>query len=178
MTGSDSTAAVLELLDAERAALLAAVERIPASLRSRRPSPERWSVTEVVEHLARVERGVAKLLALRGQEGAPASVDLDEAQLDAARIARLRSRSERIEAPSRIQPEGNLGPAEALQALADSRSALRAALQAAHTAALDGVTHAHPILGVLTLRGWASFVAHHEARHAAQVKEIADAVAI
>jgi hypothetical protein len=177
MAAPDSTTAVLELLDRERAALLACVDRVPAPLRVRRPTPERWSVMEVLEHLARVERGVAKLLAIRGQEQAPAAVALDDAQLDAARIARLRSRSERIEAPSRIQPEGALGPAETMQALADSRSALRAALQAAHPAALDGVTHTHPILGVLTLRGWACFVAHHEARHAAQVEEIAEALA-
>ena len=177
MAGSDSTAPVLELLDAERAALLASVSRIPASLRARRPAPERWSVAEVLEHLARVERGVAKLLTLRGQEETPAAVALGEAQLDATRIARLRNRSERIEAPSRIQPEGAFGPAEALQALADSRTALRAAIQAAHAAAFDGVTHSHPVLGVLTLRGWACFVAHHEARHAAQVDEIAEALA-
>lgn len=68
-------------------------------------------------------------------------------------------------------------PAEALRALEESRRTLRSAFLAADPVALDVVTHAHQILGVLTLRGWTCFVAHHEARHARQVAEIAEALA-
>jgi hypothetical protein len=33
----------------------------------------------------------------------------------------------------------------------------------------------HAVIGRLTLRDWLAFVAHHEARHAAQIDEIAAA---
>lgn len=176
MPNADGTTEIMELLDAERAALLTCVERVPTELRTRKPAADRWSVSEVIEHLARVERGVAKLLALRGQEVPAAGADLSGAQLDPARVARLRSRVDRLQAPERILPQGALTCEEALQALDASRSALRAGLRAATPAALDGATHVHPVLGVLTLRGWACFIAHHEARHAAQITEIGTAL--
>jgi hypothetical protein len=175
-----STTEILALLETERAALRAIIDRTPAPLRARRPAPERWSIVEVLEHLTRVETGVARLLTVRGRAAPaaqPAEVAPADAQLDAARIARLRDRNERIEAPERIRPAGTSEPAEALRALAAARAELVAALVAADPAALDGVVHTHAELGPLTLRGWAEFVAHHEARHADQVREIAAAVA-
>jgi uncharacterized damage-inducible protein DinB len=165
----------LTLLDLERAALMSNVARVPEHDRSRRPAPDAWSVSEVLEHLATVERGIAKLLALRGREtpgaDAPPAVPLDE-----ARIAALRGRERRTEAPERVRPTGTVSCADALRALGETRDALRKAVVDATPAALDGCTHTHPVLGTLTLRDWVHFIAHHEARHAAQVAEIADAL--
>ena len=48
----ESVAPTLALLDAEREGLLAAVQRVPAELRDRRPAAMRWSIAEVLEHLA------------------------------------------------------------------------------------------------------------------------------
>ena len=178
MTDRPTTEAVLALLDAERARLLARVAGVPKALLAQRPAPGRWSVVEVLEHLARVEQGVTKLLALRGREP-PASPPADRtvAQLTAERVARLRDRLERMEAPDRIRPTGTLTAAEALRELAEARAALRAAYLAADPAALDGQTHTHPFLGTFTLGTWVEFLAHHEARHADQVEEIAGALA-
>ena len=174
---TDSSSTVLALLDAERASLLARVAQLPPALQTRRPTPDRWSVVEVLEHLARVERGIAKLLVVRGQETPPGlAAELAEAQLTAERIARLRSRSERLVAPDRIQPAGTSTPSEALTQLDDARRALRSAFLGAAPASLDGLTHQHPVLGALTLRAWVEFVAHHEARHADQIQEIIDAL--
>jgi len=104
---------VLALLDAERASFLAAVARVPAAQQSRRAAPDRWSVVEIVEHVARIDVGVA-------------------------------------------------------------REALRAAYLSADPAVLDGAVHEHPVIGPLTLRGWFGMAAHHDARHAAQIAELAD----
>ena len=178
MTDRPTTEAVLALLDAERATLLARVARVPNALLAQRPAPGRWSVVEVLEHLTRVEGGVTRLLELRGRE-LPASPPADPtvARLTAERVARLRDRLERMEAPERIRPSGTLAPEEALRQLAEARAALRAAYRAADPAALDGQTHTHPFLGTFTLATWVEFLAHHEARHADQVEEIAGALA-
>jgi hypothetical protein len=48
-------AAVIDRLNQARAGLRAAVDAVPASIRGRRPEPERWSVAEVLEHLSLVE---------------------------------------------------------------------------------------------------------------------------
>ena len=177
MAHTNSTDDVLALLDEERRSLLAAVEQVRQEDRDRRPAENAWSVAEVLEHLARVERGIAKLIALRGREQPPAG-QAAAVPLDAARIAQIRGRTERIEAPERIRPSGTVTSAEALQALEDARAKLREAVIAADSASLDACTHAHAVLGVLTLRDWVRFVAHHEARHAAQVADIAVALAL
>jgi uncharacterized damage-inducible protein DinB len=168
---------LLQLLDAERQALVAEIEQVPLAQREQRPSPQAWSVAEVLEHLARVERGIAKLIALRGREQ-PSAEQAEAAPLDAARIARVRGRSARLEAPERVRPSGTVTSADALRALEDARAQLREAVIAADSASLDACTHAHAVIGVLTLRDWVRFVAHHEARHAAQVADIAVALAV
>src|SRR5688572_32743529 len=50
-------------LHQNRATLRQAVDSIPASLRERRPGADRWSVAEVLEHLAIVEKRLAKRMA-------------------------------------------------------------------------------------------------------------------
>jgi uncharacterized damage-inducible protein DinB len=159
------------LLDQERRALLDTVAQVPPADRERRPSESAWSIAEVLDHLARVERGVAKLIASRGRErpsGSAPAVPLD--------VERVRSRVERIEAPERIRPAPTATSGEALQALEEARTALRQALEVADPVALREGTYPHPLLGVLTLGDWVAFVAHHEARHAEQISAIAEAL--
>lgn len=167
---------VMRLLAEERRTLVAAIEQVPLAAREQRPAADAWSVAEVLEHLGRVERGIARLLALRGREQ-PTAEQPPPVPLDAARIARIRGRDTRIEAPDRIRPTGTVTAADALAALEATRAELREAVIAADPASLDGCTHPHVVLGVLTLRDWIRFVAHHEARHAAQISEIAQALA-
>jgi uncharacterized damage-inducible protein DinB len=172
---NDSIAHTLALLDAERENLLAAVQRVPEPDRDRRPAEMRWSIAEVLEHLATVERGIAALIAKRGRfqprPDEPVAVPLDD-----ERIARLRNRGERMEAPNYVTPSGTVVAAEALRALVEGRKALHQALLDANPASLEKCTSTHPVLGTLSLRDWARFVAHHEARHTSQVLEIADAL--
>ncbi|MEQ1575221.1 MAG: DinB family protein, partial [Vicinamibacterales bacterium] len=47
---------VFSRMDSSRARLRAAVDSVPAALRATRHAPDCWSVAEVLEHLARVER--------------------------------------------------------------------------------------------------------------------------
>lgn len=169
---------VLTLLDAERAHFLAQVARIPVARQAQRPMPERWSVAEIVEHVSRIDLGVAKILALRSAEPRTATPEqLAAAELTPEKIARVRSRAERFEAPDRVRPTGMLAPEAALAQLGSARESLRAAYAAADPAVLDGTVHPHPVIGPLTLRGWFALAAHHDARHAEQIAELAEAYA-
>jgi len=53
---------VLPLLDDSRAVLKTAIDQVPEGLRRTRPSSERWSVAEVLEHLVKVNRLFAEPL--------------------------------------------------------------------------------------------------------------------
>lgn len=174
MTTSDIAAAdaLLPLLERERALLLDAVARVPADRQGVRPSPEAWSAAEVVEHVARVERGVVRMLAAAraGQLATDPSVSPIGAPLPAAVVAALRDRTRRLEAPERVRPAGRGDMTAALEELAQARAALLDAYRTATTAMLDGASYAHPYLGPMTLRAWVEMAAHHGARHAAQVE--------
>jgi hypothetical protein len=170
-----STDQLLALLDRERSALLAQVARVPGARQTQRPTPDRWSVTDVLEHITRIDLGVGKLFALKGAGPATATAEqLAEAQLTRERVNRVRNRLERVEAPERVRPTGTLSPEVALANLASARTALKAAYLAANPAALDGVVHPHPVIGLLTLRAWIEMTAHHDARHAQQIAELAE----
>ena len=173
-----SDAGIRERLDAERRALLARIEGVPAERLATRPAPDRWSVAEVLEHLARIETGVTKLLAMKGLAPPPADAPAPgpRAILTPEIGARVRDRSWRIEAPERVRPVGGIEPAEALRQLTAARERLLAAYATANPEALDRMTHPHPVIGPLTLRSWVALTADHEARHAAQVAEIVEQV--
>lgn len=179
MTGDYlSDAAIRERLDVERRALLARLEGVPGERLVRRPTPDRWSVAEVLEHLARIESGVTRLLHAKGQTAPPADAPAPDAGalLTPEIGARVRDRSRRIEAPELVRPGGGVAPDEALRQLAAARERLLAAWASADRAALDRVVHPHPVIGPLTLRSWMALTADHEARHAAQVGEILEQV--
>ena len=172
-----TTDELLSLLDRERAAFLAEVDRVPRDRQSRRPAPERWSVAEIVEHVARIDTGVGKLIAMKSADpGTATPEELTEGRLTAEKAARVRSREEKIVAPERVRPTGALSPEEALAQLAQARAAVRSALLAADSRVLDGAVYPHPIIGLLTLRSWVELLGHHDALHAQQVAEIADGV--
>lgn len=164
----------LMLLDQEYESLRAEAERVPELRSTERPADDRWSMTEIVEHVARVVRSVARLYDTRAAE---AIVSTDDEREEARRtldgVARVRERAERLEAPERVRPTGGLSREAALQQLAEAHEALRRAYLAASPEALDGIIHTHHRLGPMTLRGWLTFVAHHTARHRQQLAEIA-----
>jgi hypothetical protein len=162
----------LALLDTERRALLEAVESVAVHARDRRPSADAWSVAEILEHLATVEQSVATLIATRGREPVPTNVE-PSVPLDEARVTRLRSRERRIDVPDRLRPRGSMTTADAVQALGASRQALLNAISQADPVALAQRSYVHAIVGRIVLRDWIAFVAHHEARHADQIRDIA-----
>jgi len=103
----------------------------------------------------------------------PRTATVDELQaavLTERTIGWVRERSTKVEAPERVRPTGTLDADAALAQLQASRAALLEAFATADNAVLDGVTFPHPFIGPLTLRSWVELTAHHDARHAAQMR--------
>ena len=174
-------AELVDYLDAQRAVLLAAVKTIPAGRRDDRVDPECWSVAEVLEHLHRVENGIARLLSRSLERAKAGGLDSESevgsvmASLDALRIT---ERSRRISAPEPVMPRGELTAAQGITALTESRRTLVSALAAADGLALGQITRTHPTLGPLNLYQWVLFVGQHEARHVGQLQDIARQLAV
>ena len=172
------TEELIRQLDESRGALRAAVDGVPSSLHETRPGPDRWSVAEVLEHLSRVEDGLTRLLASKLAE-AKMTGRLDP-EPESGPIAdpidrdRLLDRTRRIVASERVQPQGGMSSVTGLEALARSREKLRDLIIAHDGLSIGAISHPHPVLGVINGYQWFAFIAAHEARHAAQIREIAE----
>jgi len=171
------TDAALELIAAQlrddRAVLRAAVDLVPVDRRSERPAADRWSVAEVLEHVAMVE---ARTAAAFGAMAATAPMRPDAATAGPTLFdrGRLLDRSTKAPAPDFILPKGEMDFVAAWAALERAWCDVDALLTSAKGRDLSVIGRAHPFLGQLDGYQWLNSIGGHEVRHAAQIREIAD----
>src|SRR4029077_17140626 len=94
-------------LGIRRAALREAVDGVPVQVRDERPGADRWSVAEVLEHLALVEERFAKALGDRLTEakaGGLAAEGDTSSIVGSYDVAPLLDRSEKHAAPDVVVP--------------------------------------------------------------------------
>jgi hypothetical protein len=172
---TSSTADVRMTLLADRERLRTAVDRVPSSIREQKPAPDRWSVAEVLEHLALVEGRVVMML---GQviQAAPSVDAASRAGATTLDRTALRDRGTRIEAPGPIRPTGTVSADAAWTSLQHSRAQLLALLDTVDVERRDlaQVSRPHPVLGTLDGYQWIAAVGGHEERHSLQILEIAE----
>ena len=165
---------VLEYLDI-RLDLSKAVDGIPATRREERPEPERWSVAEVLEHLAIIEGRIGKLVAARivaaRSDGLGPESD-DSSILDSIDRAKVVDRSRGVAAPDMLKPQSGAEATAVWSRLQESRATLREAVMSGDGLALSEIKQQHPVLGLINLYQWLVFVGSHEARHTGQIREI------
>lgn len=167
---------LLDHLARQRDVLRAALDATAPASRGVRPAPDRWSIAEVLEHLAIVERQVTALLR-RGVQKAEAAGPLPD-DPDTAPVlptidgALLLDRERRVAAGPQVQPKGAVDADAAWQTLAGHRSELLALLAHVDGKRTDSVHAPHPVLGELTFQQWIAFLGYHEARHGAQIRAV------
>ena len=165
---------ILSCLDDEMAALRAAVDAVPEHRRGERPSPERWSVAEVLEHVAMVENTVLKacsrqLAAVRDSLPPETETTSIRATLPPERVA---NRDRTLVAPDVLHPKG-LDAAAAWDDVEQARARLKEFVQSCEGLAVGQIAFPHPVFGRLDMYQWLLFAAGHHARHAAQIRELA-----
>jgi hypothetical protein len=169
-------AEVLNYLDTQRAALAAAVELVPPAQREQAPGADRWSVAQVLEHLAITEKriglGVTKWVSDARAGNLKPEIETSSI-LNTLPLDMIADRSQRRNAPEYVRPSGEVNAAAAWTALEESRATLRAGAMAGDGLALGEVIQGHPVLGPINIYQWLLFVGSHEGRHTAQVIEIA-----
>lgn len=157
------------------AKLKAAYDVVPAAARDARLSKDRWSVAEVIEHCATVEKAVTKLFAFRLQEAVAGGLrkDPDSSSLWEQRYeAMFLDRNRRVNAPERSHPSGALNAEQAWHEHEAARLAFIAVLDQYDGYALQDLTFPHPLIGELNFYQWVYAAGWHEARHALQIREM------
>ena len=173
------TEEVLNYLDARRADLQAAVELAPIELQQKSPAPDQWSIAQVLDHLTMIDRrvsaGLKKWLADAKAKGIKSESETSSV-LRSVPTELIIDRRKRFDAPAEIRPGNDIDAAAAWTALSQAREELRAAFIDGDGLALAEIIQPHPVLGPINLYQWILFVGSHEARHTAQIREIAAAL--
>jgi hypothetical protein len=160
---------LVDNIERQRTALIAAVVGQPTRLLDAKPSPEEWSPSEILDHLAIVESGVAGLLAKRLLRAKEAGLALESSTEPVRSPLDSASLTQKIDAPENVRPTPNTTAAIALERLGDAHAALYKTLAAADGYDLSAVTAHHQIFGELNMYEWLIFLSRHEQRHIAQV---------
>ena len=127
--------------------------------RATNPAPDRWSVAQVVEHLAIVEQRISRLIAIRivdaKAKGLAAETQTSSvlATFDSGRVT---DRTTRFVNPNAI-PTGSLDVDLGLAALDAARRDLKAAAMTGDGFDLSGTTAPHPVFGQLSMYEWIAF---------------------
>ena len=160
-------------MDETRERLVATVSDINPMVAAVKPHGETWSVEENMAHLAKVEEGVARLVAKSVDWAKTNDVGRetsDESIMSSLDRYALTTAAPKLKAPAMVAPEADKPLAESLAALASSRSRLKDSLTAGDGLDLCGVKRAHPVLGEIDMYQWTLFVAQHEERHRIQIE--------
>jgi len=135
---------------------------------------EKWTIAQIVEHVAMVDEGTskvcAKLIRKAQEDGASAAEKLNVS--DDFLNKSVEVRELKIEAPERVQPTGNVSISESLTRMDANRqrwSELRVLFQEFDG---DRAKFPHPFFGDISAIEWLIMAGGHEARHTDQIRKL------
>ena len=170
ITGDDRKR-LTQYLEDTRERLLCSPRTLTTEQLDYKPAPSRWSVGEILEHLAVAESRLLPRIeeVLRGSPD-PTKRSAWEGR-DEALLQFIASRAPRVQAPDPIQPTGRWRGEELFRQIEAVR---RRTSEFAATTNADLRRHfsTHPVLGELDCYQWLLIAGAHFERHCAQVEEI------
>jgi uncharacterized damage-inducible protein DinB len=165
-------AKLVEYLTTTRDQVIAESAKLSDAQWNFKPGPDRWSVGEVVEHLALAEDFLADL---RGKTMAGPAATAE--QLAAAKgkdemiLKAIPDRTQKAQAPEPLQPTKRLGTRAEVMKAYQERRAKTLAYASKTTDDLRAKVGESP-LGPLDGYQWVLFVAAHNERHLGQLREV------
>lgn len=137
-----------------------------------RPAPDKWSIAEIVEHIALAENGIIQVTqsALKGPADSLKRSQITVTDLDIKN--RLTNRATKVQSPEIIKPTGKFpSAAVAYQAFASRRVAT---IEYIATTDDDLLHHfwQHPATGIIDLYQTILLIAAHSERHILQIMEV------
>lgn len=170
-----SVAEIYEAIDETREKFYRRVEGLSDEQAATRPGPDAWSVAEIAEHLALIERSLLRVMkGLLAQTEAAGGAGADGAAMKPFSLERHaeRARTEKYVAPEMARPKGEAPLADSLARLRRSREEVHALRPRIEAADLNAASYPHPSFGPLNVYEWLAFIGLHEARHLRQAKAL------
>jgi len=160
----------VQYLESTKKGVLDATKGLSEAQWNFKPAPDRWSVAQVMEHIAAAEdfiRGMVKEKVML----APAEPGRDLKKIDDAVMAMMPDRSHKAQAPEPLVPTNRFGsPAGAVKHFAESRATTEDFLKS--TAGLREHAVDSPLGMKLDGYQFVLLIAAHSERHTKQINEV------
>lgn len=138
-----------------------------------KPSPDRWSVAEVAEHITVSESTIFGLVQQKVMQSPAAPERREQVKgKDELILEKMPDRSHKAQAPAFLRPTGRWATqAELTKAFEESR---KSNMDYVRTTSDDLRDHFfdHPVFGTLDGYQWLLLISSHSARHTAQIEEV------
>jgi hypothetical protein len=157
-----------------RQGFLATVANVADAEASALPDGEKWTIRQLVEHVAIVEQNITRLCArLAGAAKAGGKLAGGNIGVSNETMAKWAASSDaKLEAPERVQPTGDVPIADALDQLSTNVAALAALRHDLETYDMTEHKFPHPHFGDLTATEWLVLIGGHEKRHTIQLEDL------
>ena len=133
-------------------------------------APERWSVAETLEHIAKAEDFIFQNFTDQVMKAHAGPAGRDTAKIDAMVLAMIPDRSHKAQAPPPLVPTSSWTPAESLDHFLKSRAKTIAFLES--TPDLREHAADSPLGQPLDAYEWLLFIGAHSERHTKQILEV------
>jgi len=160
----------LEYLETTKKNILDATRGLSEAQWNFKPSPFRWSVAQVIEHIAASE-DLLRQMAESQIKTAPAGPDRDLKKTDDKVLEVIPDRSRKFQAPEQLRPKNQFGsPEAALRHFIESRAITASLLK--NTPDLRAHVVDSGLLGKIDAFERILFIAAHSERHTKQLLEV------
>jgi len=138
------------------------------------PDGDKWSIRQIVEHVAVVNEGMAKICAKLLSKAA----DIGRPSDGSAKVAKgfglaLEAvRDEKLRAPDMVHPVNNFSIAFSIETLDRCEAVLAALRPRFETIDAGEFRFPHPLFGELSAHEWLILSGAHEMRHLRQIREL------
>lgn len=139
---------------------------------------EPWTLAALVEHVAIVEAGIAKMCSRMIENAKQNGVSSDGSfrMSDSFLSAIAEHEGAKFEAPDRVRPTGGVPIAESLTRLDGSTAELEAFRSDLESLDVSAFTFPHPYYGPMNAAEWVMLSGGHAARHLAQAQRLLEKV--
>lgn len=164
--------AIVALMEASRSETELLAARATGDVWNMKPAPDRWSVGEVVEHLARAEEVIFGL-AMSAFEGEPSLEWQTSAEAGSETLLQtVRDRSQKFQAPEMLVPTGEKNRHETLRWYAANRADTLDFVLSTEADVKAYFAQGPP--GLMSVDKWMTLIAGHNQRHNDQIREVLD----